>query len=211
MKKSCNNFKIWKIIESNCKILCISIFFFFLVILMYSSSLLFYIFNNLCFLLTPLKNNPRVAIGFGTIFGGVYKGSFRIDFLGFGSYFSVCFFFFWLYFLVIFSEVLGIFLCWFFGWGSMWLQWVFFSRFQVWFTKDNLMVSMRFFVVEFLGNLLGCLGVFCELFRKKMMRVGWDGDMQRMKLGWDGVTEEKWESRERRLEKETSIEEKKRN
>ena len=90
-------------------------FFFFLVILMFSSSLLFYIFNNLCFLLTPLKNNPRVATGFGTIFGGVYKGSFRIDFLGFGSYFSVCFFFFWLYFLVIFIEVLGIFLCWFFG------------------------------------------------------------------------------------------------
>ena len=28
------------------------------------------------------------------------------------------------------------------------------------------------FVVEFLGNLLGCLGVFCELFRKKMVRVG---------------------------------------
>ena len=126
----------------------------------------------------------------------------------------LCVFFFLVVFSGYFQWGFGYFsvlIFWFFGWGSMWLQWVFFSRFQVWFTKDNLMVSMRFFVVEFLGNLLGCLGVFCELFRKKMMRVGWDGDMQRMKLGWDGVTEEKWESRERRLEKETSIEEKKRN
>ena len=112
MKKSCNNFKIWKIIDSNCKILCISIFFFFfLVILMYSSSLLFYIFNNLCSLLTPLKNNPRVAIGFGTIFGGVYKGSFRIDFLGFGSYFSVCFFFFFGCIFWLFSVRFWVFLC----------------------------------------------------------------------------------------------------
>ena len=28
------------------------------------------------------------------------------------------------------------------------------------------------FVIEFLGNFLGCLGVFCELYRKKMVRVG---------------------------------------
>ena len=32
------------------------------------------------------------------------------------------------------------------------------------------MVSMRFFVVEFLGNLLGCLGVSCELLGKKMVK-----------------------------------------
>ena len=56
------------------------------------------------------------------------------------------------------------------------------------------------FVVEFLDNLLGCLGVFCELFRKKMVRVGWDGEMERMKPGWYGVIEEKWERREEREE-----------
>ena len=61
IKKSYNDFKIWKIIESNCKILCISKFFFFFVISIYSSSLLFYIFYNLCFLLTSLKNNPRAT------------------------------------------------------------------------------------------------------------------------------------------------------
>ena len=58
MNKPCNNFKIWKIVESNCKILCISVFFFF-VISIYSSSF-FYVYN-LCFLLTPLKNNPGAA------------------------------------------------------------------------------------------------------------------------------------------------------
>ena len=36
-----------------------------------------------------------LLLGFRAIFGGVYKGSFRIDF----------------FFLGIFSEVLGIFLC----------------------------------------------------------------------------------------------------
>ena len=43
------------IIECNCKILCISIFVLLFFILIYSSSYLFYIFYNLCFLLTPLK------------------------------------------------------------------------------------------------------------------------------------------------------------
>ena len=117
--------------------------------------------------------------------------------------------------LVVFSGYFQ----WGFGYFSVLIFWLgfyviavgFFSRFQVWFTKGNLMVSMRFFVMDFLGNLLGCLGVFCELFRKKMVRVGWDGEMERMKLGWDGVIEEKWERREKRLEKKTSTEEKKRN
>ena len=44
-----------EIIECNCKILCISIFVLLFFILIYSSSYLFYIFYNLCFLLTPLK------------------------------------------------------------------------------------------------------------------------------------------------------------
>ena len=130
----------------------------------------------------------------------MYRGSFRIDFLGFGSYFvcvcvCVCFFFFGCIFW-LFSVRFWVFLC--ADFLVFWLGFYViaagvFSRFQVWFTKGNLMVSVRFFVVEFLGNLLGCLGVFCELFRKKMVRVGWDGEMERMKLRWDGLTEEKWE------------------
>ena len=52
--------------RKNCKILCISKkFFFFLVLFfvisIYSISLLFYIFYNLYFLLTPLKNNLGAA------------------------------------------------------------------------------------------------------------------------------------------------------
>ena len=50
-----------------------------------------------------------LLLGFGYIFGGVYRGSFRIDFLGFRCCFSVGFFFLG-YFLGIFSEVLGFFL-----------------------------------------------------------------------------------------------------
>ena len=72
MKKSCNNFKTWKIIESNCKILCISIFVFvFLFFCFFAFFFLWYryiqvlfcfiFFYNLCFLLTPLKNNPGAA------------------------------------------------------------------------------------------------------------------------------------------------------
>ena len=74
MNKSCNNFKIWKIIESNCKILCISIFlfcfvfcfcfcfvFFFLWYRYIQVLFCFIFFYNLCFLLTPLKNNPGAA------------------------------------------------------------------------------------------------------------------------------------------------------
>ena len=48
-----------------------------------------------------------LLLGFGAIFGGVYKGSFRIDFWVLEAVFV--FFFFGWYFLGIFSEVLGIF------------------------------------------------------------------------------------------------------
>ena len=107
----------------------------------------------------------------------VYRGSFRIEFLGFGSCFSLCvcvcvfFFFFWLYFLGIFSEVLGIFLCWFSSFLVGLLcdcSGVFFG-FWVWFIEFNLRVC-EVFTVEFLGNLLGCLGVSCELLGKKMVK-----------------------------------------
>ena len=48
-----------------------------------------------------------LLLGFGAIFDGVYKGSFRIDFWVLEAVFV--FFFFWWYFLGIFNEVLGIF------------------------------------------------------------------------------------------------------
>ena len=45
-----------------------------------------------------------LLLGFGAIFGGVYKGSFRIDFIGFWK----LFFFFFLFF-GYFNEVLSFF------------------------------------------------------------------------------------------------------
>ena len=144
----------------------------------------------------------------------------------------VCWWVLGLFLVVCTKEVLGlifwvleaIFLCFFFFGCILWL---FSVRFWVFFCADFLVFWLGFyviavgffflgfkydlqraiwwclwgfFVVEFLGNLFRCLGVFCELFRKKMVRVG-----------WDGVTEEKWERWEKRPEKETSTEEKKRN
>ena len=66
-----------------------------------------------------------MLLGFGAIFGGVYRGSFRIDFLGFGSYFSVCFYFFGIFW--VFSVRFWVFFCadcsgvlsGFFGWVSV--------------------------------------------------------------------------------------------
>ena len=53
-----------------------------------------------------------MLLGFGAIFDGVYRGSFRIDFLGFGNCFFVCvcvFLFggiFW-----VFSVMFWVFFC----------------------------------------------------------------------------------------------------
>ena len=67
MKISCNNFKMQKIIEGNCKTLCIKNFLFFVFFLfvmsIYLIYLLFKILYNLYFLLNPLENNPGAATG----------------------------------------------------------------------------------------------------------------------------------------------------
>ena len=65
MKISCNNFKMRKIIEGNCKTLCIKNFLFFVFFLfvmsIYLIYLLFKILYNLYFLLNHLENNPGAA------------------------------------------------------------------------------------------------------------------------------------------------------
>ena len=68
MEISCNNFKMQKIVEGNCKTLCIKEFLFFFVFVFFVMSiyliyLLFKILYNLYFLLNPLENNLGAAIG----------------------------------------------------------------------------------------------------------------------------------------------------
>ena len=68
MEISCNNFKMRKIVEGNCKTLCIKEFLFFFVFVFFMMSiyliyLLFKILYNLYFLLNPLENNLGAAIG----------------------------------------------------------------------------------------------------------------------------------------------------
>ena len=74
-------------------------------------------FCSFCFItkVNCCNISNSLLLGFGTIFGGVYKGSFRIDFLGFGSYF-LCFFFF----LVVFSGYFQ----WGFGYFSVLIFWL---------------------------------------------------------------------------------------
>ena len=79
-----------------------------------------------------------LLLGFGAIFGGVYRGSFRIDFLGFKSYFSMCVFIF-LVFSGYFQWGFGYFIVlilWFFRWVSMWLHWGS-SLGRIWFTHNS--------------------------------------------------------------------------
>ena len=52
-----------KIVEGNCKTLCIKEFLFFFVMSIYLIYLLFKILYNLYFLLNPLENNLGAAIG----------------------------------------------------------------------------------------------------------------------------------------------------
>ena len=66
MEISCNNFKMRKIVEGNCKTLCIKEFLFFFVFVFFVMSiyliyLLFKILYNLYFLLNLLENNPEAA------------------------------------------------------------------------------------------------------------------------------------------------------
>ena len=69
-------------------------------------------FCSFCFItkVNCCNISNSLLLGFGTIFGGVYKGSFRIDFLGFGSYFFVFFFFFGCIFW-LFSMRFWVFFC----------------------------------------------------------------------------------------------------
>ena len=108
------------------------------------------------------------------------EGVLGLIFWVLGAIFLCLFLFFW-YFLGIFSEVLGIFLCWL-QWGSSWV-------FLVGFLCDCSRV------------LSGISGYFLDCSGE---RVGWDGERERKKLVWDGVTEEKWE-REREREREKLI------
>ena len=70
------------------------------------------VFCSFCFItkVNCCNISNSLLLGFGTIFGGVYKGSFRIDFLGFGSYFFVFFFFFGCIFW-LFSMRFWVFFC----------------------------------------------------------------------------------------------------
>ena len=86
-----------------------------------------------------------LLLGFGAIFGGVYKGSFRIDFFGFWKLFF-CFFFFFGYF----NEVLGFFVL------------VFWLGFCV--------IVMGFFLSFLVGFMCDCSGVFSSIFWITMVK-----------------------------------------
>ena len=89
-----------------------------------------------------------LLLGFRAIFGGVYKGSFRIDFIGFWK----LFFFFFLFF-GYFNEVLSFF----------------YADFLV-FWLGFCVIVMGFFLSFLVGLMCDCSGVLSSIFWITMVK-----------------------------------------